>query len=108
MAGARFLRADLHVHTFPDNDSEPTADLADYIEKAIDADVAVLGITDHNTTVNVDAAIAAAEGTGILVLPGLEISTHQGHLLALFAPSALSALNEFSSESNLRLSSDPK
>ena len=32
-------------------------------KKALDAELSVLGITDHNSVVNVDASLAAADGT---------------------------------------------
>ncbi len=42
----------------------------------------VIAITDHNEISNVGAALKAADGTGLLVVPGVELSTPQGHLLA--------------------------
>jgi predicted metal-dependent phosphoesterase TrpH len=81
MAGANFIRADLHVHTFPDDGEDGI--LEQYIEIAQQRDVAVLGVTDHNTTRNVRQMLTIAEGSDVLILPGIEISTHQGHLLAL-------------------------
>jgi hypothetical protein len=104
MAGADFLRADLHVHTFPDNDADPHPDLAAYVEAAIAADVHILAVTDHNTVRFAAEAVAAAALTSLLVLPGIEISTHDGHLLALFSPEAVDELNAFATADNLRLS----
>src|SRR4051812_33271725 len=85
VAGADFVRADLHVHTFPDNDPSAAPDPRAYVEAALAADVKVLAITDHNTARFAAAVVAAAADTGLLVLPGIEVSTHDGHLLALFA-----------------------
>lgn len=103
MAGAEFVRADLHVHTFHDGDADPSPDLEAYVRTALDRGVSVLGITDHNTTRFVSAALKAAEGTALFVVPGVEISTHDGHLLALFSPSAVAELEAFGNPTNLKL-----
>jgi predicted ATPase len=106
-SGARFVRADLHVHTFAD-DGSPPEPLSDYIRVARERQVEVLGITDHNTIQNVRPMLAAAEGSGVLVLPGIEITTHQGHLLALFAPNQVAELEEFAGRENLALKPDQR
>ena len=103
MRGAEFIRADLHVHTFPDGDVSPEPDFASYVEAALASGVRVLGITDHSTSRFASAAIEAAEGTDLFVVPGVEVSTHDGHLLALFAPEALDELEAFSNSTNLKL-----
>jgi len=103
VAGADFVRADLHVHTFPDNEATPEPDPGAYVEAALAADVKVLAVTDHNTARFAAAVVAAAQETGLLVLPGIEISTHDGHLLALFAPEAIDQLHAFANPENLRL-----
>lgn len=101
--GARFVRADLHVHTHKDSDKDPAPDLDSYIAAAIASEVEVLAITDHNRVDFVKPALKAAEGSALTVLPGIEISTRDGHLLALFDPDDLSALEAFATEENLRL-----
>jgi hypothetical protein len=103
-SGARFIRADLHVHSFPD-DGSPAAAPKDYITEARSQDISVLGITDHNSIANVRSFIEAASGQ-LLVLPGIEVTTHQGHLLALFGPDRLDALQAFATRENLKLTDD--
>jgi len=103
-AGASFVRVDLHVHTFPDSDPSEEADLGAYVDTAIQREVAVLAITDHNTVRRVRDALKAAEGKPLLLLPGIEISTHEGHLLALFSPAEVSMLEGFANPANLKLS----
>ena len=45
----------------------------------------IIAITDHNNTANCEAAIKAAEGTGLVVIPGMELETLEGvHLVCLF------------------------
>jgi predicted ATPase len=106
-AGAHFVRADLHVHTRPDV-GEARWSPEDYVKAALAADLKVLAITDHNTVDGVQPVLEAASGTGLLVLPGIEITTHEGHLLALFAPEALDRLRELAGPSSLRLEPDPR
>jgi predicted ATPase len=107
LGGARFVRADLHVHTRPDT-GQARWGPHDYVEAALAADLKVLAITDHNAIDGVYPVLEAARGTELLVLPGIEITTHEGHLLALFAPEALDRLTELAGPSNLRLERDPR
>jgi predicted ATPase len=106
-SGARFVRADLHVHTRPDTGSA-TARAQDYVRAAADADLSVMAITDHNSIEAVAGVVEAAKGADLLVLPGIEITTHEGHLLAIFAPEAMDTLQDFATRQNLRLEPDPQ
>lgn len=105
MAGATFLRADLHVHSFVDTETDPEPDLEAYVRAAAENDITFLAITDHNTARFARAAVEAATkmDTGVYVVPGVEISTHDGHLLALFSPEELDALESFATQGNLQL-----
>ncbi len=48
--------------------------------------LAMIAITDHNSAENAPAVIRAAGGSGISVLPGMEVTTaEEAHVLALFA-----------------------
>lgn len=75
------LRAELHVHSnYSDGRDSVKRILMSAIEKRID----VLSITDHDT---VDGSLSAmeivsAEKLPLVVIPGIEISTRSGHLLA--------------------------
>jgi len=89
--GARFHSVDLHIHSFgasqdvKDSTMTPEA----IVESAVRQGLIVIAITDHNSNVNVQRAIdyALENYAGqILVLPGVEVSTAHGHLLAYFAP----------------------
>ena len=86
-SGARWLKADLHVHTPASIDMDSkwnTATAEDVVRIAVEKGLNVIGITDHNTAALCDPISEAAKGTGLTVFPGVEISTPQGHLLALF------------------------
>jgi len=86
--GAGFQRVDLHVHSFGVSGSECVTDSlmtpAAIVAAAVLEGIAVVGITDHNSIGNVEAALAAAQDTTVLVLPGVELATVQGHLLVYF------------------------
>lgn len=96
MVGSRFVRADLHVHTFaaPNEPSRPTVDLPALMATAKARGLSVIGITDHNSVANARAA-AALSMPDLLVLPGIEVSTTDGHLLGLFAPDQVDELEAF-------------
>ena len=80
--GARFFRADLHIHSFvASHDVKDTAMTAAIVATAAREGLAIVAITDHNEIDNIDTAIQAAQSSEILVIPGIELSTLQGHLL---------------------------
>lgn len=103
MKGAAFVRVDLHVHTYADSDASPQPDLSAYVSAAVKGEIDILAITDHNSTRFVEEAVAAAAGTGLTVLPGIELSTRAGHLLGLFDPDRLQELEAFATTENLKL-----
>ncbi|MFM1683292.1 PHP domain-containing protein [Aeromonas salmonicida] len=89
--GAQFHRGDLHIHSFGDGGSYDVIDNQmtpeNIIAKAIEEKLSILSITDHNKISNSISAVSLSKSTGILVIPGVEISTTQGHLLAYFKTS---------------------
>jgi predicted ATPase len=84
--GARFYRADLHIHSFGVSHDvrDATMTPANIIATAAQEGLSIVSLTDHNEIGNVEVAIGASKGTGILVVPGVELSTPQGHLLCYF------------------------
>ncbi|UXE67143.1 MAG: PHP domain-containing protein [Chryseotalea sp. WA131a] len=83
--GAKFVRADLHIHTFGENGSYDVKDTTmtpqNIVDLAIQENIQVISITDHNEINNVKPTIDYAVGKPILVLSGVELSTTEGHLL---------------------------
>ena len=85
--GARFYRADLHIHSYGPNgmgssdvdDSSMTPEAI--VETAVGKGLGVISVTDHNVLENVSRAIEAANGKELLVVPGIELTTLGGHLL---------------------------
>jgi predicted metal-dependent phosphoesterase TrpH len=76
--------ADLHLHTLASDGLLSARDLVEHVEARTDLDV--IAVTDHDETC---AALEAREwasrrGYRVQVLPGVEVSTRDGHLLALF------------------------
>jgi PHP family Zn ribbon phosphoesterase len=77
--------AELHVHTVvsPCAAIEMIPPLI--VQEALEQQINLIAITDHNTTANVEAVQKAAAGTGLTVLPGMELQTSEEvHLLCLF------------------------
>ena len=67
------------------------------VECALDHGLDLIAITDHNASANVDAVIQASHGTGLKVLPGMELQTREEvHLLCLF--DSLGALETWQSQ----------
>lgn len=93
---ARFWAVDLHVHT-PGSDDAKDADFGtpdDIVKAAIEAGLDAIAITDHNTAAWVERMHLAADGSGLIILPGLELSTPQGHLLGIWEEGTAAAVLE--------------
>ncbi len=87
--GSKFIRADLHIHSYGfENGSYDVVDNTMTPENIVDTAIAkglkVISITDHNEIGNSKIAIDYAKDKDILVIPGIEVSTTQGHLLVYF------------------------
>ena len=84
-AGLRLLLADLHVHTVVSPCAEVEMIPPLIIRRARELGLGVIAVTDHNTADNVAAVQRAAMGSGITVLPGMEVqSREEVHVLCLF------------------------
>ena len=84
MAGA----IDLHTHSSVSDGTETPAQL---VRAAVAAGLGTMAITDHDSTAGWQEAASAASGTGLTIIPGMELSTRYSwksvHLLAyLFDP----------------------
>src|SRR5674476_946985 len=77
------MRLDLHVHSeySPDSHSSIEAILKQAQEVGLDG----IAITDHNSVLSFSVASKLAEelGLDLIIVPGAEISTREGHLIAL-------------------------
>jgi len=79
------FRADLHVHTVLSPCAEVEMIPPLIVQEALERDIDLIAITDHNASANVSAVQKAAQGTNLTVLPGMEVqSGEEVHLLTLF------------------------
>jgi AAA domain/AAA domain, putative AbiEii toxin, Type IV TA system/PHP domain len=83
---ARFWAVDLHLHTpgSADAKDEDFGTAEDIVKTALAAGLNAIAVTDHNMVAWCGAVAAAAKGTDLVVLPGFELSTQQGHLLGIW------------------------
>lgn len=76
---------DLHIHSVY---SDGTWTPRQLIEEARRLGLSAIALTDHNTVAGLPDFLAAAEGTGVEAVPGIEFSTDYGdkdvHILGLF------------------------
>jgi hypothetical protein len=73
------LTCDLHVHTNFSKDGESSVE--EILKRAEEVGLDAIAITDHDSVDGLKKALACA--TNVLVIPGIEVSTKQGHLLVL-------------------------
>ena len=79
------LYYDLHIHSClspcGDNDMTP----ANIVGMAMLKELDIIAVTDHNTCRNCESVIKAAAGTGLTVVPGMELCTEEEiHTVCLF------------------------
>lgn len=79
------VRADLHIHTVLSPCADVEMSPANIVAKAKEANLQIIGITDHNSTRNTKLIKQLAEKEGIFVLCGAEVTTKEEvHCLAFF------------------------
>jgi len=81
MSGPSTLEVDLHVHSEASYDGHEPVELI--LEHAADIDLDAVVITDHDV---ISASLEAAERApeyGLIGIPGVEVSTADGHLLGI-------------------------
>jgi predicted metal-dependent phosphoesterase TrpH len=79
----RYGKADIHIHSTAEDGLSTPAEIVEYAEYHTNLDL--IAITDHDT---IDGGLEAVELAArrnyrVRVLPGIEISTRSGHILAL-------------------------
>lgn len=70
------MTADLHAHSTASDGSDPPERV---VELALEAGLTYLALTDHDTQEGVPAAVEAASGTGLELIPGVELSLDFDH-----------------------------
>lgn len=74
------IKCDLHIHTNASPDGH--CSVKDIIAKAKESGLDAVAITDHDTTVSAKEALAFGDEE-LIIIPGVEVSTKQGHVLVL-------------------------
>lgn len=86
---------DLHTHSTVSDGTESPGDL---IRAAHSAKLGTIAITDHDSTAGWQEAFGAAAGSGLMVIPGMELSTRHGmksvHMLAYLVDPEHAGLRE--------------
>lgn len=82
----KWFKVDLHVHTV----LSPCGDLLmgpkNIVERAIKIGLDALAITDHNASDNVLGVMKAANRSGLVIIPGIEVAAQEeAHLICLFS-----------------------
>ena len=76
---SRLLKLDMHVHTSFSHDG--TASPRSVVERAREIGLDGIAITDHNTQKGVREAVEAGRELDVIVIPGVEVSCREGHVL---------------------------
>lgn len=81
----KIFRAELHVHTVLSPCAEVEMIPPLIVQQALEKNINIIAITDHNSSANIRAVQKAAEGTDLVVLPGMELQTvEEVHSLCIF------------------------
>ena len=75
------LKIDLHVHTCYSDDA--TSSLEEIIFYAKKKDLDGIAITDHDNIKGAKRALKLASERELMIIPGIEVTTLQGHVLGL-------------------------
>jgi 3',5'-nucleoside bisphosphate phosphatase len=79
------IYADLHLHTVLSACAEVEMVPPLIVRRATELGLSLIAVTDHNASANCAAVMKAAEGSGLVVLPGMEMQTaEEVHMLCLF------------------------
>jgi PHP family Zn ribbon phosphoesterase len=81
----KIYNCDLHIHTCLSPCAELDMHPKALVHRALERELDMIAICDHNASANVPYVIAAATGQNLKVIPAMEITTSEEvHLLALF------------------------
>lgn len=98
----RTYRADLHIHTLlsPCGDLEMSP--AAIVQRAVEMNLDVIAVTDHNSTLHCALVAELGREAGLVVIPGVEITTkEEAHCLAFFETLEAAAIFQEFIESRL-------
>ena len=79
------INYDLHLHTALSPCALEEMTPNNLVNMSLISGLDVIAVTDHNSCENVAAVMKVAEGTGLIVIPGLEVETMEEiHVVCLF------------------------
>lgn len=81
------LTLDLHVHTIHSGDSP--CEVERVIETAKKSELDGIAITDHDSVAGLEEALKITESEDFLIIPGIEVSSADGHILGLGVDEAI-------------------
>lgn len=104
------LRADLHIHTVLSPCASLDMSPANIVASAREKGLNLIGITDHNSTLNCGVVKKIAETAGIHVLCGAEVTTREEvHCLSFFElPEQLNAFQQIIDNSIMKIPNNPE
>lgn len=88
------FKADLHIHTLLSPCGSLEMSPINIIEAALEQQLDIIAITDHNSTKQAPLIVEMAKEKGLFVIPGCEVNTSEEvHCLTLFE--TIDQLNDF-------------
>jgi len=82
---SQYKKLDLHIHT-PQSlcYSDLTVKAEQIVEAAVASGLHAIAVTDHNTGTGIEDIRKVAVKNGLVVFPGIELTTKGGHFLSIF------------------------
>jgi PHP family Zn ribbon phosphoesterase len=82
---SQYKKLDLHIHT-PQSlcYSDMTVKPEQIVEAAVASRLHAIAVTDHNTVAGIEDIRKVAVKNGLVVFPGIELTTQGGHFLSIF------------------------
>jgi hypothetical protein len=78
--GFQVLKVETHLHTLHSDGQDSVEAM---FSACLGAGYDAVALTDHNTLSGLDAAKGVADGLGLILIPGVEVTTFRGHAVAL-------------------------
>ncbi|MDD2636038.1 MAG: PHP domain-containing protein [Bacteroidales bacterium] len=87
-------KADLHIHTVLSPCGDLSMSPSEIIKKAVEKKLDIIGITDHNSSLNAEITRKIGEKNGVYVMMGVEVNTREEVHSICFMPD-IKSLNDF-------------
>lgn len=104
----QIFRADLHIHTVLSPCGDLSMSPAAIIETAMARNLQIIGITDHNSTLQAKLIQEMAEEKGLTVFCGAEVTTREETHCLIFMPdlASLGMLQEYLDDHLMKIPND--